>query len=368
MRRLSLTLILSLLCARAFAQTQNVTVVEYHPAPGQFVNVYPEAETGATHEQMCQRATEALQEEGLVHLGSFGGYVTVQFDHPVPNRKGSDLRIMGNGYYAKNDPVYGKQTLGGTFEPGIVYVGVGSDVSTCRWYELAGSEYYTTETHGFTVTYHKPTAESGPHQRPFSSYDDYLKWEATWTYRDGVRRDSAGSHMKNVYHKQSYWPAWEEGETLTFTAGRLPNNAIDYSGKGTNWFLYRYAADSYGYVDASLNDDIYSTFDIDWAVDSLGRHVDLQEVNFVRVVSAMFQYCGWIGETSTEVSGFQDLHLVDGYDSNPIVIPTRPIPSGIESAKGAAEASGGCYDLTGRRLVQPGKGIYIRNGRKFVGK
>ena len=34
MRRLSLTLILSLLCAWAFAQTQNVTVVEYHPAPG----------------------------------------------------------------------------------------------------------------------------------------------------------------------------------------------------------------------------------------------------------------------------------------------------------------------------------------------
>ena len=29
-----------------------------------------------------------------------------------------------------------------------------------------------------------------------------------------------------------------------------------------------------------------------------------------------FQYCGWLGETSTEVTGFQDLHLVEGYDED----------------------------------------------------
>lgn len=350
------------------AQTQEVTVVEYHPAPGQFVNVFPEAEEGVTHNQMCQRATACLQEGNVVHLGAFGGYVTVKFDHPVQNKRGSDLRIMGNGYYAQNDPVYGKETIGGSFEPGIVYVGVGSDVESCQWYELAGSEYYTTEVHDFSVTYHKPTAESGEHQLPFSSYDNYLKWEAHWTERDGTSRDSAGYHMKNAYHKQSFWPMWEDAGELTFTGGRLPNNAIDRSGKGTSWILYRYAKDAYGYVDASLNEDDYSTFDIDWAVDSEGRHVELKEVNYVRVVSALFQYCGWIGETSTEVSGFQDLHLVDGYDSNPIIIPTRKDPSGVTGISGARTESADCYDLTGRKVEHPTKGIYIRNGRKLVAR
>jgi hypothetical protein len=52
---------------------------------------------------------------------------------------------------------------------------------------------------------------------------------------------------------------------LTFKGGKLPNNAVNYGTETSqSWVLYRYAKDSYGYVDASLNDDDYSTFDIDW--------------------------------------------------------------------------------------------------------
>ena len=84
-------------------------------------------------------------------------------------------------------------------------------------------------------------------------------------------------------------------------------------------------------MDASLNTDDYSTFDIDWAVDTDGNHVDLKEVNFIKVVCGIFQYCGWLGETSTEVAEFQDLHLVPGYDDNPIIIlHARPSISSIK--------------------------------------
>ncbi|MGN0233398.1 MAG: PKD domain-containing protein [Bacteroidaceae bacterium] len=367
MFRIFLVLAFSLSCVLSMAQSQHVTVVEYHPAPGQFVNVLPEYTEGMTHEQMCVLATETLQEEGLVHLGSFGGYMTIRFDHPVQNKRGSDVRITGNSYYAQSDPVYGKETLGGSFEPGVVYVGVGEDVATCQWYELAGSEYYTTEQHSFTVTYYKPEAETGEHILPYSSFDKYLKWEASWTDADGTSRDSSGYHMKVASHQQSFWPAWEKEDKLTFTGGRLPDNAVDYSGNGTMWTLYRYAKDAYGYVDASLNSDDYSTFDIDWAVDSQGRHVDLEEIHYIRVVTGLFQHCGWIGESSTEVSGFLDLHLTEGYDSNPIVIPTRPLPSGIASHPSASTVDA-CFDLLGRQVLCPGKGIYIRNGKKYVGE
>ncbi len=373
MKKIVASGLLGLAFGVSYAQTQTIEVVELHPAPGQFVNTLPKAEEGTTHEEVCRKATENLNEgNGLIHLGTYGGYVTVKFDHPVQNKRGSDLRITGNGFYANSDPVYGTETIGGSFEPGIVYVGVGDDVKTCKWYELAGSEYYTTEIHDFSITYYKPTAESGDHTQSFSTYDDYIKWEATWTDKNGDPRDSTGYHMKNSFHSQSYWPLWEEGETMTFKGGKLPNNAINQGGSGFSqyWVQYRYAKDSYGYVDASLNTDDYSTFDIDWAVDENGNHVDLTEVNFVKVVCGIFQYCGWIGETSTEVAGFQDLHLVEGYDENPIIITPRT-PTGISTVKtdSSFAAQDDCYyDLMGRRVATPHKGIYIKNGKKIVFK
>ena len=214
MNRILMSTLLSLSMGVASAQTQNVEVVELHPAPGQFVNTMPQAEEGTTHEEVCKEATEALNDGQIVHLGTYGGYVTVKFDHPVQNKRGSDLRIKGNGFYSSGDPKYGKETIGGSFEPGIVYVGVGDDVNTCKWYELVGSEYYTDEIHDFSITYHKPVAEEGEHSQMFSSFDNYIKWEASWTDKNGERRDSTGYHMKISFHKQSFWPLWEEGETL----------------------------------------------------------------------------------------------------------------------------------------------------------
>lgn len=349
------------------AQTQQVTVLEYHPAPGQFVNTIPEANENSTQEQLCLECTESMNEGALVHLGTYGGYMTVKFDHPVKNLPGSDLRILGNSFYSNADPVYGDETLGGSFEPGIVYVGVGDDLETCQWYELAGSEYYTTEIHDFSITYYKPTAENGPHEEFCSSYDDYIRWEATWTGKNGERCDSTGYHMKNIFHNQSYWPHFDDKDQLTFQGGKLPDNAIDQSGEGTYWVLYRYAKDSYGYVDASLNTDDYSTFDIDWAVNNNGEHIDLQEINYIKVVCGIFQYCGWLGETSTEVSGFLDLHLIPGYDDDPIVITPRD-PAGIITIGNEAKADGKYYDVMGREIVNPRSGLYIHNGKKIYMK
>lgn len=341
----------SMCFASLSAQTQHVEVIEYHPAPGQYVNTLPEAEEGISHDEVCRRCTEQLEDGNLIHLGTYGGYVTVKFDHPIENKRGSDFRIAGNAFFNTDYP------LGGSIEPGIVYVGVGNDVSTCQWYELAGSEYYTREVHDFSITYHRPIAEEGDHQKPFSTMDNYIKWECHWTDAAGARRDSTGYHMKNSYHKQTYWPLWENKDELTFHGGRLPNNARDESGNGSMWVLYRYAEDAYGYADASLGTDNYSTFDLDWAVDSEGNPVSLDHCNFIRVATGVFQYCGWIGETSTEVSGFTDLHLVAGYDDNPIVITPRK-PTGIHTAT-RLHGERARYNLQGKRLSEPQRGINI---------
>lgn len=363
------------LCTSAFAllgqaQTQQVEVLEYHPAPGQFVNTLPNADETTTHEEICRRCEEQLNSDGsLVHLGTYGGYITMKFDHPVENKHGSDFQILGNGFYAASDPVYGDKTIGGSIEPGIVYVGVGDDLSSAKWYELAGSEYYTTEAHDFQITYHKPSAESGPHSLFSSSYDDYIKWECSWTGHDGVRRDSTGYHMKNVYHHQTYWPLWEGKDELTFKGGRLPNNAIDQSGKGTYWVQYRYAKDAYGYVDAcQARDSLYSSFDIDWAVDGNGDPVALDHIDYIRVATGIFQYCGWLGETSTEINTIADLHLIEGYDANPYVITPRRRPTtDISRPMVRIPDDEAYYNLMGMRVDHLVRGqIYIHRGRKVV--
>lgn len=122
---------------------------------------------------------------------------------------------------------------------------------------------------------------------------------------------------------------WETADELTFEGGRLPNPAKKYEVDGRDyWVQYRYAADSYGYVDACpANDPKYCSFDIDWAVDKDGRPVALDHIDFVRVATGVLQFCGLIGETSTEIDTFQDLHLVPGYDDAPYVITPRPNPN-----------------------------------------
>lgn len=349
--------------AFAFGQSQTVKVLEFVPAPGQFVNVLPSANSSTTQEEVNQSCADQLNNEMLVSLGPYGGYITVAFDHPVQNLLGSDLRICGNGYYSDRDPEYGTNTIGGEFEPGIVHVGVGDDVATAKWYQLAGWEYYTNEIHDFSITYYKPTEQTGPAEIPYSQFDDYIRWEATWT-QNGEQCDSTGYHMKNVFHSQDYWPAWIKDETLTFTGAKLPNNAINYgTADAQYWVLYRYAADAYGYVDDSLNSDIYSTFDIDWAVDEDGNHVDLDEINFIRVTTGIFQYCGWLGESSTELTQFVDLHLIPGYDDDPIIITPRE-PGGIGSVIADERSSDdSIYDLMGRKVTNPTHGIYAKSGK-----
>ena len=357
-------------CLTGGAQTQKVQVLEYHPAPGQFVNVLPTAEAGTTQADINRLCEEQLEDGNLVHLGAYGGYITMKFDHPIENKHGSDFLVLGNGMYAIDDPKYGKETIGGSIEPGIVYVGVGDNLETAQWYELAGSEYYTTEIHDFEITYFKPKTENCEHQLFGSICDKYIKWNCSWTDAQGERRDSTGYHMKNQYHLQTYWPKWEDKEQLTFKGGCLPNNAVMYSPK--YWVQYRYAKDAYGYADACpAKDSLYSSFDINWAVDEKGNSVALDHIDYIRVMTGVFQYCGWLGETSTEITSVVDLHLIDGYDENPYVITPRERPTTgillptVNVANRRTDKA--YYTLTGQRVdrVERGK-IYIHQGKKVV--
>ena len=144
--------------AAAFANK----VLEYRPAPTQFMNTTATAyKEGFTYQQVLEYATELLSDRNvcLLSLGAFGGYITVGFDHTVPNVSGEyDFKIYGNAAY----DIYGtnEDKPGGSAEPGIVLVSKdtnGNGLPDDEWYELAGSEYNSPSTiRNYEITYYRP--------------------------------------------------------------------------------------------------------------------------------------------------------------------------------------------------------------------
>lgn len=78
-------------------------VLDYAPAPGQFVNKLPEYAPGDDAEAMRLKAEECIRgrNDVMISLGGYGGSVVFAFDHTVVNVPGEyDFKIYGNAFYA----------------------------------------------------------------------------------------------------------------------------------------------------------------------------------------------------------------------------------------------------------------------------
>lgn len=301
--------------ACAPAQSKYIQAVdEYVPAPGQFVNTMPEATTDDTPATMAQKCTEAIANGngGMITLGAWGGYVTFHFDHPVVNVTGErDFAVWGNAF-ANNA------------EPAIVMVSTDDNHNgrpDDEWYELKGSEYENAQTiHDYRLTY---------------AYDALNNVQ--WTDNQGA----SGSVPRNGFHQQEYFPLWLASQgTLTLSGSRLPDNAVK---NGNTYLLPAY---DYGYADNLPNSNREGcSLDIGWAVDSKGSPVTLDHVDFIRCYNAMNQVCGTIGETSTEITGAEDLH--------PEATGISLVPSSLSKEPSSY------YSLEGRKLPGPQQGVNI---------
>ena len=189
-----------------------------------------------------------------------------------------------------------------------------------------------------------------------------------WTDKLG----GSGKVPRNSFHSQEYFPLWL-GDELTFSGTRLPTNARNTRTNGQNWLL---SALRYGYVYYQPNaDSISSSFNLDWAVDPLTRQpVVLTHADYFRVYTALNQVCGWIGETSTEIGGAEDLHLEASLAFAAGIVPSVALP---------VQQPPHLYDLQGRRLLNSptskspngafsnaplSPGLYILNGKKYLYK
>ncbi len=265
-------------------------VLDFTPAPGQFINEYADR-TITTAQEACAYALEMFDKQSYVSLGAFGGYVVVGFDHSIDAvEEGYDLAVRGNSF-------------DGASEPGIVWVMQdenGDGLANDTWYELRGSEYDKEGTiHDYAVTYTRSTQD--------------IPWQDN--------QGSQGTVERNPFHTQeSYYPAWVAEESYTLRGTRLaPNNSYEYSDQyGVNIWIMK--ALEWGYADNYGNDkeNVWNRFRIANAVDNTGNPVNLKYVDFVKVQSAVLSNCSMmegnmssaIGEVSTEVCGVADYQLM----------------------------------------------------------
>lgn len=253
-------------------------VVEYMPAPGQFIGDMKTAGfTGeeVTAEDAAAYAEERLRTNSYVSLGAFGGYIVVAFDHSVENTDGADLAISGNSFE-------------GSSEPGVVWVMQdenGNGEADDTWYELRGSETgMGTTIQEYEVTYYRPTSDGMP---------------VGWT--DNKGGSGTIDYLASFHNQPSYYPTWITADSYTLRGTRLEARNYDKSGNGSMWILPTY---DWGYVDnASAKDcsESVNSIDIDNAIDIFGNPITLEYVDFVKIQSAVQSKSGWIGEMSTEV-------------------------------------------------------------------
>ena len=101
---------------------------------------------------------------------------------------------------------------------------------------------------------------------------------------------------------------------------------------------------------------------------------DAADGTFVRVGSnaKVLPYRGYMA--LADGNGARQLTISDGYQEDKPVVPVEPEdpeveePTGVDSVNMNDNGNGVVYDLQGRRVAQPAKGLYIKNGRKFVKK
>lgn len=260
-------------------------VLEYVPAPGQFINSPLSGFAGEDTEEKALAYAERMlhstdyTKRGLVSLGGFGGYIVVGFDHSIQASGGYDFSITGNQF-------------SGSSEPGVVWVMPDDNANGLpddgEWYELMGA-YYNESDRIYEITYRRDVEET-------------VLWSDN--------RGGSGEISRNATHKQDYFPAWIEGEYV-LSGTLLPDKSgvLDNGRFTTGDYGWGYA-DNWSVEDMRQSPKAKNYFRIADAVNALGVPAKLKYIDFIKVQTGVnVQGGAGIGELSTEVEAFRDENL-----------------------------------------------------------
>ena len=292
------------------AQLHPDGAIAYLPGITQYANRGDWGSISTGGDNLLTPATKVKGYKGFAangfSLGSLGGYVQYDFSsNPIQNLDtnpyGVDFVVYGNAFNGNPEAaavqVYAQEVLSdGT-------------LGDYKWYELAGSMYYSdSAVRNATVYYTKDNAGLHAAVNGVTHSQDPFTTAATWFPTKSDMNHEATSGINN---------------TLTNTyITEYTANTLKFAGITSIPDSDSNADYTFGYADVtpvpSVKDgtpvnpytpytsdkDGGDGFDLAWAVDiSTGEPVKVNNAKYVRIYSAVLYNTGIFGETSPEITG-----------------------------------------------------------------
>ena len=260
----------------AHAQGFASRVIDYSPAPGQFVNHSAFNDPSRALGAPVGGGLLAADLSSLVTLGGFGGSITLAFDALVQddpgNPGGLDFIVYGSSFYVAGDPERRWA------EAGIVEISLDTNANGLAddaWYLIPGSAL------AHPIALPLPAAFNGPVLENAAVFGSGI--DSHWGYADVSPTLLLGDmDADNAVDEPTISP----GDFYT-----LPDDPRTVG------------------VDAGSGGG--DAFDIAWAIDAVsGSPANLPAFHFIRITTGVDRVNGVFGEVSTEIDGVADVRAL----------------------------------------------------------
>ena len=294
------------------------TVVDFSPAPGQRVNVWPFNDPSLAIGPPVGGGQYASDNSKVVTLGGFGGSITLKFDHTVMDDRANphclDAIVFGNACWAGGDP--NRHWA----ECGVIEISRdvnGNGVADDPWYVIPGSHIAHPVAGQLRVqTWDDNIADPTypPTPPPGNPYPNWIPpgYSGTWTTHGYLllpaslfnvavleNPNGPGATVEGVFGYADFNPVRILGD--------LDGDDIIDDPELTPEAFYTVPDDplEVGITPGSGGGD---AFDIAWAIDpATDQPANLDGFDFIRITTGVNYVTPLFGEISTEVGGAADV-------------------------------------------------------------
>ncbi len=276
------------------------TVVNYEPAPGQFVNDPQFNDANRALGAPSGGGSGEGNELGVVTLGGFGGRITLAFDHTVyddhANPFGLDAIVFGNAFWAASNP--NRRWA----EVGIIEISrdINSNGSADDpWFLIPGSHVVDPVGQYAVMTWDDNFGDAAfPPANPIWVPVGHSR---SWTTEGFLLEGSPFDGL--IVENPNGLSSEVEG-----VFGYADSSPVALLPEGVLPKVFYVRPDDALKVDITPGSAGGDGFDIAWATDSAtGEAAGLDGFDFVRITTAVDLIAGALGEVSTEIDAISDV-------------------------------------------------------------
>lgn len=316
------TLMLAIVATASASSPFATRVVEYQPAPGQFINNPDFNDPARALGPPQGGGTTAPDNTKVVTLGGFGGSITLAFDQPILDQPASNLNplgldaiVFGNAFFVGSTPARRWA------EAGVIEISRDDNLNGLPddpWFVIPGTHLGTVPAaRRLTVTYSDTNAGLPPVNK---SWIPSSRAGQTWSVTAYALPLDIFTGPVVVNPLGLSAPTWGTAgyadSSPTLILGDLDgDNLIDDPNLAPEDFYTRPSDPAA--LDTTPGSGGGDAFDLAWAVDpESGQPATLDRFDFIRITSAVNAVRGLFGEASVEIAGVAAVRTRDARDYN----------------------------------------------------